>query len=102
MSESTERGADGKVQGEGDYEAAKRYRDKVTEFVKHSDVEDLARKANPLSPREARDDALAEENARGRSKGDDPADVGIMYPHQGSHKDADADAQARTTPEGKK
>jgi hypothetical protein len=89
MSESTGRGADGKVQGEGDYEAAKRYRDKVTEFVKRSDIDDLARKASPLSPREAREDALAEESARGRSKGDDPADVGIMYPHKGSDADAD-------------
>jgi hypothetical protein len=81
----------GKVQGEGNYDAARRYRDKVTEFVNRSDVEELARNAQPLSPREARDNALAEERARGRSKGDDPADVGIMYPHTGHDADADTD-----------
>jgi hypothetical protein len=86
------------VQGEGDYEAARRYRDKVTDFVKRSDVEELARKAAPLSPREAREDALADERARGRSKGDDAADVGIMYPHKGSN----AQVEANSEPEPKK
>ena len=88
------------VQGEGDYDAARRYREKVTDFIKRSDVEELAHKAAPLSPREARDDALADERARGRSKGDDPADVGIMYPHQGSH--AQVNAAAEVEPEPKK
>jgi hypothetical protein len=83
MIEQSEHDADHKLQGEGDYYAARRYRDKVTEFVNRSDVEELARKALPLSAREARDDALAAERARSRSKGDDPADVGIMYPHTG-------------------
>jgi hypothetical protein len=86
MSEKTEGNADSKVQGEGDYEAARRYRDKVTEFVRHSDVEELARHSPPLSAREARNNALAEEQGRARSKGEDPADVGIMYPHK---KDSD-------------
>jgi hypothetical protein len=85
--------SDSKVQGEGDYDAARRYREKVTDFVKHSDVEELARKAQPLSAREARDDALADERARGRSKGDDPADVGIMYPRTGHDPDADTNVE---------
>jgi hypothetical protein len=89
MSEPTDHHPRDQVQGEGDYEAARRYRDKVTEFVKRSDLEDLERKSAPLSPREAREDALAEERARGRSKGDDPADVGIMYPH----KESDAERE---------
>jgi hypothetical protein len=84
MSEQTKDSANGKVQGEGDYDAAKRYREKVTEFVKRSDVDELARNSPPLSAREARDNALAEDRARARSKGDDPADVGIMYPHKKS------------------
>jgi hypothetical protein len=74
-------GTDSKVQGEGDYDAARRYREKVTDFVQRSDVEELVRQGRALSAKEAREMALAEERARARSKGDDPADVGIMYSH---------------------
>ena len=77
----TDQKADDKLQGEGNYDAARRYREGVTEFVQRSDVEELTHKGQPLSPKEARDFALAEERARARSKGDDPADVGIMYSH---------------------
>ena len=73
---------DSKVQGEGDYAAARRYRKRVTRFVDASDVEKLTKDTQPLSAKEAREMALAEESARTRSKGDDPADVGIMYKHQ--------------------
>ena len=69
-----------KVQGEGDYEAARRYRDGVNEFLAHADVDDIAHKAAPKSPLEARELALAAEKGQLRSKGDDPADVGAMYP----------------------
>jgi hypothetical protein len=72
--------ADKAVQGEGDYEAARRYRKEVTEFISKSDVDALAREATPASAKEARDLALAEERGRDRSKGDDAADPGIMYP----------------------
>jgi hypothetical protein len=68
------------VQGEGNYEAAHHYRDGVTEFLSHADVEDLAHKAAPKSPLEARELALAAEEGQLRSKGDDPADVAAMYP----------------------
>ena len=90
MSEPTRQNAEGdkgdKVQGEGDYDAARRYREQVTEFVKKSDVDQLAEKAQPLSAKEARDMAMADERARARSKGDDPADVGIMYTKQDKQK----------------
>jgi hypothetical protein len=86
MSEERKPNANSKIQGEGDYDAAKRYRDKVTDFVIRSDIDQLARDASPLSAREARDNAMADERARARSKGDDPADVGIMYPNRGSKK----------------
>jgi hypothetical protein len=69
-----------KVQGEGNYEASRRYREGVTEFLAHADVEDIAHKAAPSSPLEARELALAAEKGQLRSKGDDPADVGAMYP----------------------
>ena len=87
MNEPTEKGSDGKLQGEGDYEASRRYRDNVGNFVKNADVEALANKAQPLSAKEARELALAEESARNRSKGDDPADVGIMYTNANAKAD---------------
>lgn len=50
-----------KVQGEGDYEATRRY-DKDTErFLKSANVEDLARKAAPKSKAEAEDMKKAED-----------------------------------------
>ena len=69
-----------KVQGEGNYEASRRYREDVKEFLAHADVEDIAHKAAPKSALEARELALAAEKGQLRSKGDDPADVGAMYP----------------------
>lgn len=72
----------GKVQGEGDYEASRRYRKEVKDFLDKSDVEQLAERAAPKSAKEARELALAEESAESRSKGDDPADVRAMYPGQ--------------------
>jgi hypothetical protein len=68
------------VQGEGDYQAARRYREEVSEFLAHHDVEQVAKGAAPRSALEARELALAEESARNRSKGDDSADVAAMYP----------------------
>jgi hypothetical protein len=68
------------VQGEGDYEAAHRYREEVKEFLERSDVDERARAAKPGSAKEERELALAEEQAKTRSKGDDPVDVGLMYP----------------------
>jgi hypothetical protein len=68
------------VQGEGDYEAAGRYREQVKDFVSRADIDALAREAAPTSAKQARDLALAEDSGRDRSKGDDAADPGIMYP----------------------
>jgi hypothetical protein len=68
------------VQGEGDYQAARRFREKERDFVAKADVDSLAHAAAPGSPKEARDLALAEDSAKDRSKGDDAADPGIMYP----------------------
>jgi hypothetical protein len=68
------------VQGEGDYEAARRYREELKEYLEHSNVDERARAAKPDSAKQERDLALAEEQGKTRSKGDDPADVGLMYP----------------------
>ncbi|HEY1725615.1 MAG TPA: hypothetical protein VGF89_09340 [Steroidobacteraceae bacterium] len=77
---STDPKGPGKVQGEGDYQAARRFREKETDFVAKADVDLLAHAAAPGSPKEARDLALAEDSGKDRSKGDDAADPGIMYP----------------------
>jgi hypothetical protein len=87
MSQPDQEQKDDKLQGEGNYDAARRYREKATDFAKHADVDKLAKQTQSRAPKDARDDALAEERARVRSKGDDPADVGIMYPHKSSDAD---------------
>jgi hypothetical protein len=74
--------ADSKVQGEGDYDASHRYRRHVEAFLEKADVEQLAKAAVPKSALEARELALAQERGESRTKGDDPADVGAMYPGQ--------------------
>jgi hypothetical protein len=68
------------VQGEGDYEAARRYRKEVEDFVQQSDVEKIARNRVAGSAAEERDLAMAEEQARSRSKGDNPRDETQMRP----------------------
>jgi hypothetical protein len=73
-------GERGAVQGEGDYEAARRYREEVKEYLEHSNVDERARAAKPDSAKQERELALAEEQGKTRSKGDDPVDVGLMYP----------------------
>ena len=42
-----------KVQGEGDYEATRRYRKRTQEYLKNNDVEKAAVRAAPKSRREA-------------------------------------------------
>ncbi len=54
------------IQGEGDYRAAREYREEVKEFLEHADVERAAREAAPRSAQEAQD--LEEAEAVGRSR----------------------------------
>lgn len=75
----TPEGQHTRIQGEGDYEAARRYREEVTEFVKTSDIEKLAKEAEPQSAKEVRELDVAERAGKAHSKGDDPADLKIMY-----------------------
>ena len=56
------------IQGEGDYEAARRYRRDVERFVEQSDIEELAREAEPDSDEEAEELLDAERKGRARSK----------------------------------
>jgi hypothetical protein len=56
--------AKSQVQGEGDYESARRFRKDSEEFVKKADVPDLARRAAPQSKEEAEELKKAEEVGR--------------------------------------
>jgi hypothetical protein len=64
---------DNKVQGEGDYEAGRRYDKAARDFASSGQVDKAARKAEPKTEEEARDMARAEDVGRSRSRGDDPA-----------------------------
>ena len=63
----------GQVQGEGNYEAAKRYDDAQREFVKSGRVEQAARDAAPRSPQEAESMKRAEQEGKRHAKDEDPS-----------------------------
>ena len=65
------KGAAGKVQGEGDYDAARRYEEKLRDHVQHHDVEKEARDAEPSSQGEEREMERAEEQGKRRAKEED-------------------------------
>ena len=56
------------VQGEGDYEAARRYRKEVKDFVDKADIDKAAHDAAPKSPDEQREMEEAERRGRAHSK----------------------------------
>jgi len=60
------------VQGEGDYEAARRHRESVESFVKSGKVEQAAHDAAPKTKREADELSDAENVGESHSKGEDP------------------------------
>jgi hypothetical protein len=64
---------DPKVQGEGDYEAARRYRKRQEEFQENNDVEKAAVRAAPESAAEAAELEAAEAEGKERAKAEDPA-----------------------------
>jgi hypothetical protein len=61
----------GKVQGEGDYESAKKFDDDEAAFAKSGRVDQAARDAEPKSQAEADEMNKAEEVGKSRSKGED-------------------------------
>jgi hypothetical protein len=63
----------GKVQGEGDYEAARRYDKAARNFAESARVDDAARGAAPADADEAKAMEQAEQEGKSRSKGEDPA-----------------------------
>jgi hypothetical protein len=62
------------VQGEGDYEAGRRYDKAAREFAQSGKVPEAARKAKPHSADEAGEMRDAELLGKSRSKGEDPGD----------------------------
>jgi hypothetical protein len=71
----SEKNRDPKIQGEGDYESARRYRKDVEQFVAENDTEELAREAAPHSEEEAGEMLDAEREGRSRSKLRKPEDT---------------------------
>jgi hypothetical protein len=64
-------GGQDQVQGEGNYEAARRYEDKLRDHVQHHDVEREARDAEPKSEGEKREMERAEQIGKRRAKEED-------------------------------
>lgn len=62
-----------KVQGEGDYEATRRYRKRTEAYLKNNDIEKAALRAKPISRQEAEALEAAEAAGKKRAKGEDPA-----------------------------
>lgn len=63
---------DNKVQGEGDYDAARRYDKSAREFAQSGRVGPAAGKAAPEDEQEANELKRAEEVGKSRAKGEDP------------------------------
>lgn len=61
------------LQGEGNYEASRRYDKAAHEFAESGKVDDAARAARPLTPEEAQELYRAEQAGKSHSKGEDPA-----------------------------
>ncbi len=65
------------VQGEGDYEAARRYRKEVNDFVDKADIDKAAHEAAPKSSDEQREMDEAERVGKSRSKGGKERDMSL-------------------------
>ena len=63
----------GKVQGEGDYEATRRHRKRVEDYLATANVPKAAKQAAPKSRAEAEELKAAEAAGKKRAKGEDPA-----------------------------
>ena len=62
-----------RVQGEGDYDAARRYDKATTDFAKSGKVDEAARDAKPTSPAEADELRRAEKRRKVARQGRGPA-----------------------------
>jgi hypothetical protein len=64
--------SDPKIQGEGDYESARRYNEKTKEFVEDGKVGPAADRARTDDPAESAELERAERVGRDRAKEEDP------------------------------
>jgi hypothetical protein len=65
------------IQGEGDYEAARRYRKEVKGFVDTANIDKAAHEAAPRSPDEQREMDEAERAGRSHSKAGKERDMNL-------------------------
>jgi hypothetical protein len=65
------------IQGEGDYEAARRYRQDVKEFVDKADIDKAAHEAAPKSSDDQREMDEAERAGRSHSKAGKERDMNL-------------------------
>lgn len=65
------------IQGEGDYEAARRYRKEVKDFVDKADIDKAAHEAAPRSADEQREMDEAERTGRAHSKAGTERDMNL-------------------------
>jgi len=70
---ASEQSSGAELQGEGNYDAARRHRESVEEFVQSGQVEAAARDAAPNDDAQAREMEAAEEEGKSHAKGEDPA-----------------------------
>ncbi|OUM04227.1 hypothetical protein [Variovorax sp. JS1663] len=61
------------IQGEGNYDATRRYDKATADFVQSGKVDQAARDARPMSEAEAEDMRQAEQEGKSHAKGEDPA-----------------------------
>ena len=61
------------VQGEGDYESARRYDHHLKKYLDQADVERAARNAAPRTEEEAEDLEAAEDEGRSHARGEKPS-----------------------------
>ena len=60
------------LQGEGNYDASRRYRERTEQFIESGRVEEAAQNAVPESPEEQEELERAEEAGRARAAEEDP------------------------------
>ena len=63
----------GKIEGEGNYTAGRRYNERTCKFVESGKAQQAADEAKPRSQQEAQEMQEAERQGKRRSKGEDPA-----------------------------
>ena len=64
---------DNDLQGEGNYDASRRYDKAARDFVQSGQVDEAARNARPISEKEADELRRAEREGLSHSKGENPA-----------------------------